>query len=146
MSSGDSISGGCACGRIRYDYSGELILSVNCHCRNCQRAAGAAYAAIVLAWENMFEVTKGEIRYYVREPEDGDYLRRGFCSSCGSPVAMLRPLRPKLAYILVGSLDFPELYKPSMNIFIEQAHSWDVLDESLDSFAGMPAMPDELGQ
>ena len=146
MANSELITGGCACRNIRYEYPGEQILSVNCHCSNCQRASGTGYAAIIVVWKDQFEITNGEVSYYIREPEDGDYLRRGFCAACGSPVSMLRQTRPKLAYILAGSLDSPERYQPSMNIFTDEAHSWDAMDGSLETFVGMPPVPDDLGR
>ena len=59
---------------------------------------------------------------------------------------MYRPERPKLAYILAGSLDSPDDYQPAMNIFTNEAHSWDVMDEQLDRFPGMSPVPDDLGR
>ena len=42
------LSGGCACGSIRYETNGEPVVMLNCHCRDCQRASGSAYAAILV--------------------------------------------------------------------------------------------------
>jgi hypothetical protein len=39
--------GGCACGAIHYERDADPIIMLNCHCRDCQQANGAAYAAIV---------------------------------------------------------------------------------------------------
>jgi hypothetical protein len=41
------LSGGCACGAIHYDCNADPVIMFNCHCRDCQRASGSAYAAIV---------------------------------------------------------------------------------------------------
>ena len=41
------LTGGCACGAIRYVCTAEPLLALNCHCRACQRASGSAFAAIV---------------------------------------------------------------------------------------------------
>jgi len=40
-------SGGCACGAIRYECAAEPLYMVNCECRDCQRATGSAYCAVV---------------------------------------------------------------------------------------------------
>ena len=42
------LSGGCACGSIRYECNTNPVLMFNCHCRDCQRASGSAYAAILV--------------------------------------------------------------------------------------------------
>lgn len=38
----------CACGAIRYTCRAEPLASLNCHCRDCQRASGSAFAAALI--------------------------------------------------------------------------------------------------
>jgi hypothetical protein len=38
-------TGGCACGAVRYECAAEPFMALNCHCRDCQRASGSAYAS-----------------------------------------------------------------------------------------------------
>ena len=45
MSDQETVSGGCACGAIRYEFVGEPAAAINCHCRDCQRASGAGFAS-----------------------------------------------------------------------------------------------------
>jgi hypothetical protein len=40
-------TGGCACGAVRYECTAEPLGSINCHCRDCQRASGTAYASVL---------------------------------------------------------------------------------------------------
>ena len=42
------LSGGCACSAIRYECDADPVIMMNCHCRDCQKASGSAYAAIVV--------------------------------------------------------------------------------------------------
>ena len=37
----DSMTGGCACGRVRYTAKVEGDDAYLCHCRMCQRASGS---------------------------------------------------------------------------------------------------------
>lgn len=37
-----TITGGCACGAIRYEVTAEPIVTFNCHCRDCQKTTGGA--------------------------------------------------------------------------------------------------------
>ena len=36
-------TGGCACGAIRYEISGEPIFSIDCQCRQCQQESGTGH-------------------------------------------------------------------------------------------------------
>jgi hypothetical protein len=47
------ISGGCACGAIHYECNADPVVMLNCHCRDCQRASGSAYAAVVAGMSAM---------------------------------------------------------------------------------------------
>jgi Uncharacterized conserved protein len=36
------IKGGCLCGKIRYEFKQEDVISAgNCHCKDCQKATGS---------------------------------------------------------------------------------------------------------
>jgi len=59
-----SFTGGCACGAIRYEVTAEPIVMFNCHCRDCQRATGTAFSAVVYVPAKAFKITKGSPRYY----------------------------------------------------------------------------------
>jgi len=36
-------TGGCLCGRVRYECSADPLFMGHCHCRDCQKASGGAY-------------------------------------------------------------------------------------------------------
>lgn len=38
--------GSCLCGAVSYQSDAEPRYSFNCHCRDCQKATGSAYAPI----------------------------------------------------------------------------------------------------
>src|SRR6516165_12790099 len=57
-------TGGCACGAIRYECTGEPIMMLKCHCRDCQHITGGGFAAAVLLPAEAFQLTKGELTYH----------------------------------------------------------------------------------
>ena len=120
------MSGGCSCGAVRYVVNAEPILMVNCHCRDCQRASGAAYAPIVVVPLSAVEM-KGELSYYKIVGDNGGVVERGFCPICGSRVANRLGRLPEILGLMAGNLDDPTLHKPSMDLFTASAHAWDLL-------------------
>ena len=59
-----TITGGCACGAIRYEVTGEPIVTFNCHCRDCQKTTGGAYTPVFYVPANAFKITKGTPKYF----------------------------------------------------------------------------------
>lgn len=55
-------TGGCMCGAIRYECLVEPIAMGNCHCRDCQRATDAAFAATILVPRNAVSIV-GDVKY-----------------------------------------------------------------------------------
>jgi hypothetical protein len=127
------MSGGCSCGAVRYVVNADPILMLNCHCRDCQRASGSAYAAIVVVPRAAVEIT-GELRYHKIAGDNGGMVERGFCPSCGSRIANKLGRMPDILGLMAGNLDDPALHKPAMDIFTASAHSWDLLAPGTTKF------------
>ncbi len=146
MDTSEPVTGGCGCGAIRYEYSGDVVVAVNCHCRDCQYSSGSAFASIFVVWEESFRVLSGEPKYHTKQSDRGTTMQRGFCGECGSPLILLEPHRPKLVFLQAASLDDPGVHKPTMDIFTDSAHPWDIMDPKLEKFPRMPPIPDDLGR
>ena len=124
MATQRNLSGGCTCGAIRYVAEADPILMLNCHCRDCQRASGSAFAPIVVVPGASLEI-QGELRYHAVVGGSGARVRRGFCPNCGNPVAMKLESMPEIAGLFAASLDDPSVHQPSVEIFTASAHPWD---------------------
>ena len=130
-------TGGCACGAIRYTCEGEPSVMLNCHCRDCQRATGSAYAAFVL-FTKAAVALKGEPRYHKVIGGSGKPIERGFCQDCGSPVSVRLGAVPGIIGFHAASLDDPAMFKPAMDLFTASAHAWDLMhDYTLKKTAGL---------
>ena len=120
----DSLTGGCACGRIRYKCSEKPLVHLLCHCRDCQRASGSAYAAVVIVPCDRVSFSGPEPKYHEVKAESGRTMRRGFCSECGSPLSIRRPETPHIEFLHASSLDDPSLFKPSCELWVSHAFPW----------------------
>lgn len=133
-----SLTGGCACGAIRYTCAAEPLLALNCHCRDCQRASGTAFASIMRVPATEFTVTRGEPKFYTTTGDSGHTVSRGFCPECGSPLFSRLSGMPDVVGVRVGSLDDPSQHCPTMDIFTASAQPWDCLNPALPKFPGYP--------
>lgn len=139
-----SLTGGCACGSIRYECDSKPMLEYKCHCRACQRASGSGFAALVWVPSDKLNLTAGEPQYYSVEADSGRQLKRGFCHKCGSHV-LLQPDFPDIIFVVVSSLDDPSWFRPEQEIWISSAQPWDILDDNLHQF-DQQFTPEDLQQ
>ncbi|MBF2009498.1 GFA family protein [Chlorogloeopsis fritschii PCC 9212] len=129
-------TGGCLCGAVRYECSAEPIAMGNCHCRDCQRATGTAYASGLLVPQSAVTIT-GEVKYYEVIGDSGNIVGRGFCPNCGSRLFSKPPI-PEFMGIMAGSLDDPSWFRPTMDIYTASAQPWDYMNPDLPKIAKMP--------
>jgi hypothetical protein len=131
-------SGGCACGAIRYECTADPLFSLNCHCRDCQRETGSAFAPILGISKTAFTITQGSPKYFALTADSGQTTRRAFCAECGSPLFGLPGSAPDLVTIRVGSLEDPSEFRPNQDIYTGSAQPWDYMNPALTKFAKGP--------
>lgn len=134
-----SIEGGCLCKAVRYRIDAEPMTMRLCWCRDCQYlAAGGAAANVV--FPSAAVTVDGELRDYRSIADSGNVMHRKFCPTCGTPVFSQAEVRPQVIIVRAGTLDDPNLIKPSVNIWTDSAPTWACLNESLPKFPKQPPM------
>lgn len=126
----DPITGGCACGQVRYEISGEPGFSFHCQCRKCQRASGTGHASIFIVTAEAITAT-GILGAYTQSSDSGHDTAAHFCPTCGSPVLNRADRFPESRYIHAASLDDPALFKPERVMFRAPGQAWDYIDPEL---------------
>ena len=120
------ITGGCYCGKIRFRTTAEPMSQANCHCENCRRAAGAQAVAWITVPISAFDFEKGKPRRY--RTDTGAY--RTFCEFCGSSLTYEHERRPNEIDITTATLDQPEEFPPTRDVFPDEKLPWvDLLDK-----------------
>src|SRR5262245_35805954 len=107
------LTGGCLCGRVRYEATPDYRDGYYCHCRMCQLAVGNTRAAFI-------NLRKAELRW-LSEPSyyaSSKIARRGFCGHCGTPLSF-DYLDGERMDLTVGSLDDPSALKPTTHFSVE---------------------------
>ena len=130
-------TGGCLCGRVRYECSADPFFMGNCHCRDCQKATGGAYVPAIAVPVQAVKIT-GEVKYYEGRADSGHTFSRGFCPTCGGRVVGKTTGFPQFILITAGSLDEPSRFKPTMDFFTASAQPWDHMRPELPKFPKQP--------
>ena len=111
-----TVTGGCQCGRLRYEARVRGRDAYLCHCRMCQRATGGFAAAFVF-------IPRADITWN-REPDwyaSSPIARRPFCAQCGTPLGFVFNDGTDMDLTL-GSFDDPGQFLPVMHVGIESMH------------------------
>ncbi len=113
------ITGGCYCGAVRYRIKGEVRASTVCHCESCRRSVGAQSVAWITVSRDSF-AWEGEPVRFASSPR----VIRTFCGRCGTSLTFTDEKRAAEIDITTGSLDDPEAFPPTEQVFTEFKLSW----------------------
>lgn len=130
-------AGGCACGAVRYEITGQPLAQVHCQCRDCQRKSGTGHGSYLAFLRENLAIT-GEVRGWDLVADNGQAKTRGFCPICGAPVSLTFPARPEVFVVHAGSLDDPGRFRPEALTYAVRGHAWDAIDPALTRFERMP--------
>lgn len=126
-------AGRCACGEISFRLTSDPIFVHCCHCRDCQRQTGSAFAINAIIETDRIEILSGTPEP-VRVPTDSgaphDIYR---CPSCktavwsdyGAGYAM---------FVRVGTLDDPSAIAPDVHIYTRSKQPWVALPPDVPAF------------
>jgi hypothetical protein len=112
-------AGGCRCGGVRFIANGEPLLVVNCHCADCRRATGAAFATFVDYARDAVRFIAAPTRY-----RSSPGAERLFCGACGSPIAFLGDSSPSEINLHLGAFDDPHAFAPGQSVRAQDALEW----------------------
>ena len=116
----ETMTGGCACGRVRYEAEVDSDEAYLCHCRMCQKASGN----VSIAFTN---VKQAKVRWS-HEPdwyESSPIAVRPFCRECGTSLGFKFREGSENMDLTVASFDDPSHFKPHHHFGAESMHrSW----------------------
>ena len=118
----ESITGGCYCGKVRYEARAFLKDAYYCHCRMCQRTSGAPAEIAVLVEPGSLHFIAGRPKFHRTSP----FGERGFCPECGSRLVWkgVGDSHPEWTNLAIGCLDAPEKVVPTSHQCVESQLPW----------------------
>jgi hypothetical protein len=113
------LTGGCQCGAIRFAVTAAPSRVSLCHCRMCQKASGAPFAAHADIPLANFAWTRGVPARFASSA----IAERGFCAGCGTPLSV-EPNSGERIAIMTGAFDRPDLLVPTQQSGSESRLGW----------------------
>ena len=117
------ITGGCACGEVRYVVDGRLRDIVTCHCEQCRRTSGHFVAATACRKVHFSLVKQSTLKWFTAVPG----FRRGFCIQCGASL-FFEEVGGERMSIAAGSLDQPQGLRIAAQLYTSEAGDYYALD------------------
>lgn len=122
--------GGCLCGQVRYELSGEPLAVVICHCKNCQKQSGSTFSINIIGQSEQIEI-QGNLSTYADTNDSGDPVNRNFCENCGSPIFSEILSQGNLIALKVGTLDDTSDIEPQTQFWCISKQNWLSLDTKM---------------
>lgn len=113
----DEMTGGCACGRVRYTAKISDDEAYLCHCRMCQRATGS----VSIAFKSMKQADidwRGEPDWY----DSSLIAERPYCRECGTSLGFRYKEGSDKMDLTVASFDDPSPFVPKHHFGAESIH------------------------
>jgi hypothetical protein len=118
------LEGGCACGAVRYRLMSKPMIVHCCHCRDCQRQTGGAFAVNALIETDRIEML-GEAPVDIAMPtESGRPHLIARCGKCEVAVWSDYGARGWMKFVRATTLDDPDACPPDVHIFTRSKLPW----------------------
>ena len=131
------LRGRCECGKVAFEVEGEIEDFGHCHCSQCRRLHGAAYATFAGVLRARFRYTRGlgAITVYASSERND----RVFCATCGSTLLVVPNDEPGMLYLsmsaIEGNPDRPDGY----HAWTGSRAPWHEITDGLEQFEAEPA-------
>ena len=129
----DTYKGGCFCGEVAFEVSGEPVAEGYCHCNDCRTWSAAPFIAFTLWPPEAVKIIAGEDS--VSSFSKSDRSERKFCTACGGHLMNAHP-----------GMNLVDVYPSQMNGFnhtptLHVAYGEKVVavKDGLPKFADVPA-------
>ena len=116
-------SGGCLCGAIRFEGNVEPELTFFCHCMDCQKESGSAFAVEFCVPRNSVSIV-GKLHEHSVIGGSGKQITRRFCAICSSPIVVELAGHPDHLCVNAGGLDDASWLVPQMHLFTANKQPW----------------------
>jgi hypothetical protein len=132
------VTGGCLCGAVRYELTGETLYTGHCYCADCRKASGSGFVGFIGVARDAVRFSGARsVEFRSKSRRGGDSVRNT-CPVCHSLVFGGEVDISDDFTIYAGSLDDPSAFTPAIAIFTRGKPDWAVIPPGLKVFEDMP--------
>ena len=126
------MTGQCECGRIAFEAKGPIEDFSHCHCSQCRRMHGAAFATFAGVAKNDFRFVSGEddLTHYASSATHD----RVFCRVCGSNIYVALDSEPESLYVSMSAIDGDPPRPSGYHIFVGSKAPWHEINDDLPKY------------
>lgn len=125
MAEPTNLAGRCACGEVRYRMKKAPMIVHACHCTECQRLSGGAFAINALVETAKVELLSGRLEPVPIKGTSGKLQTILRCPNCEVALWSHYPgAGPRIAFVRVGTLEEPGRLPPDIHIHISTRLPW----------------------
>lgn len=134
--------GGCLCNTVRFEITGPIQHIIYCHCSQCRKAQGSAFATNGIVAAGDFRIISGKdaLTGYEATPGQTKY----FCRTCGSPILSKTASKPDQVRVRIGTIESNISERPMAHIFVSSKASWEDICGELPQYDGYEPDRDAL--
>lgn len=130
----EGFEGGCSCGAVRYRLTSLPMITHCCHCLDCQKQTGGAFAINALIETSRIEMLSGEPVIIDMPSPSGRGHEIHRCGQCDVALWSDYGRRPYVRFVRVATLDQPHAIEPDLHIFTKSKAPWVRLPEGARAF------------
>ena len=114
----------CRCGQLRATATGEPVRVSACHCLDCQKRTGSAFA-VQARWPADQVIIEGASKGWVQTADSGNRITFNSCPVCAATVHYTIDGKfDGLLAIPLGAFDDPYFAAPAFSVWEERKHPW----------------------
>lgn len=122
-------SGGCQCGKIRYQLLAEPLTLYVCHCTECQKQSSSAFGMSMTVPREALSITQGQPQEWRRKSDSDREVICFFCGNCGTRLFHQPERNPNIANLKPGTLDDTSWLQPVGHVWTRSAQPWFIIPE-----------------
>ncbi len=128
----DIREGRCACGAVRYRLHGAPMFVHCCHCTDCQRETGSAFAINALYEADRIELLAGTTEAVATPSASGQGQTIHRCPACHVALwSHYAGAGEAVTFVRAGTLEEVATLAPDIHIYTRSKLPWVVLPESV---------------